>query len=70
MPKRKEYSVEMREAVIRALNEGRTQSSVSRDFGISRQLVVFGIVAIKTEVKYTTRVGRDVHEKQLFGKIN
>jgi len=53
MPKGKEYSVEMREAVIRALNEGRTQSSVSRDFGISRQLVVFGIVAIKTEVKYT-----------------
>jgi len=70
MPKRKEYSVEMREAVIRALNEERTQSSVSRDFGISRQLVVFGIVAIKTEVKYTTRVGRDVNEKQLFGKIN
>jgi len=39
MPTRKEYSVEMREAVIRALNEGRTQSSVSRDFGISRPLV-------------------------------
>lgn len=39
MPKRKEYSVDMREAVIRALNEGRTQISVSRDFGISRQLV-------------------------------
>jgi len=39
MPKRQESSVQMREAVIRALNEGRTQSSVSRDCGISRLLV-------------------------------
>lgn len=60
MPKRKEYSIEMREAVIRALKEGRTQISVSRDFGISRQLV--------SVWNRHYKVRGDVHNKSRSGR--
>lgn len=39
MPKVKEYSTDLKEAVIAALQNGRSQASVSRDFGLSRQIV-------------------------------
>ncbi|XP_069669962.1 uncharacterized protein [Periplaneta americana] len=39
MPKQKEYSVDVRQAVLNALKKGKSQSSVAKDFGISQQLV-------------------------------
>lgn len=60
MPKRKEYSIEITEAVIYALKEGCTQISVSRDFGISRQLV-----SVRNR-RYKVR--GDVHNKSRSGR--
>lgn len=39
MPKVKEYSQDLKDAVINALRGGRTQAQVSKDFGLSRQIV-------------------------------
>lgn len=39
MPKHKEYSTDFKKAVITALKQGKTQTEVTRNFNVSRQLV-------------------------------
>lgn len=39
MPKVKEYSKDLKDAVINALREGKSQAQVAKDFGLSRQIV-------------------------------
>ena len=39
MPKRKEYSVELKEAVVNTVRQGNSQSAVAKQFGLSQQLV-------------------------------
>lgn len=39
MPKVKEYSQDLKDAVISAIRKGKTQAQVAKDFGLSRQIV-------------------------------
>lgn len=60
MPKTKEYPLEIKKAVIRALKERRTQISISRDYDISRQLV--------NVWKHCYETRGDVHNKSKPGR--